>query len=368
MLSPMHSIWSTKPNTSTKGRVFVGLSGGVDSAVSAALLQQQGYEVTGVFIRIAIEGYPCTAGQDKLDAMRVAAHLRIPFKELDLSQEYKKKVFEISIKEFEKGRTPNPDALCNREIKFGLFFDWCISQEADFVATGHYAQIKDGQLFAGADENKDQSYFLWAVGETALRKTMFPVGHLRKSEVRALALRFGLPNAARKDSQGLCFLGPVSMDDMLRRELTLVPGKVLDEAGEEVGTHEGVQAYTLGQRHGFVLHAQGPDTLPHFVVAKDAGRNTITVSTKKVPDTAGTTVHLAEVNWIGPVGDGPCMARFRYRQKLIPAQLRKSDFRGSLTSAVITLLEPHYVPLGQSLVLYQGERCLGGGVADTVDN
>jgi len=370
-------FWKSKK----KGKVFVGLSGGVDSAVSAALLQQEGYEVTGVFIRIALPGYPCTAGQDKLDAMRVAAHLRIPFKEIDLSQEYQKRVFDMSIAEFSRGRTPNPDTLCNKEIKFGLFFDWCMSQGADFVATGHYARIVSAKpaqkkvlgsatpqpdhfseqvlLHTATDTEKDQSYFLWAVGETALRKTMFPVGRLRKPEVRALALRFGLPNAARKDSQGLCFLGPISMDDMLRRELTLVPGKVLDEAGEEVGTHEGVQAYTLGQRHGFVLHAQDPDTLPHFVVAKDAGRNTITVSTKKVPDTASTTVRLADVNWIGPAGDGPCTARFRYRQKLIPAQLR---------GAMVTLLEPHYVPAGQSLVLYRGERCLGGGVADTVDN
>src|SRR3989344_4221751 len=224
MLSPMRSIGSTKQNTSTKGRVFVGLSGGVDSAVSAALLQQQGYEVTGVFIRIALPGYPCAGGQDKLDAMRVAAHLRIPFKELDLSREYKKKVFEIAIKEFEKVRTPNPDALCNREIKFGLFFDYCIVQGADYVATGHYARVVRPdpalpavELHAGADEDKDQSYFLWAVDERKLRKTLFPLGDIKKTEVRALAKKLRLPNAERKDSQGLCFLGPISMSDMLRR-------------------------------------------------------------------------------------------------------------------------------------------------------
>ena len=365
MLSPMRSIWPTKESTSTKGRVFVGLSGGVDSAVSAALLQRQGYEVTGVFIRIAIDGYPCTAGVDKLDAMRVAAHLRIPFLSVDLSQEYRKRIFEFSIFEFSKGRTPNPDALCNREIKFGLFFDWCMAQGAEMVATGHYAQTKDGQLYAGADENKDQSYFLWAVPEMKLRKTLFPVGSFTKQEVRALAKKFGLPNAERKDSQGLCFLGPVSMDEMLRKELQLVPGNVLDESGAVVGKHEGVQAYTLGQRHGFALSAQTPDTQPHFVIAKDVKRNTITVSANKFPEHAReTVVELGETNWIGEHKDGEYSARYRYRQKLIPAVLRRLNLSSSagLTCAEVTLLEPHFVPEGQSLVLYDGARCIGGGV------
>src|SRR3989344_3831120 len=241
-----HMFWQKQ-----KGKkLFVGLSSGVDSAVSATLLQQQGYDVTGVFIRIVIDGYPCTAGEDKVDAMRVAAHLRIPFFTVDLSKEYTKRVFEVSVAEFAKGRTPNPDALCNREIKFGLFFDWCIAQGADFVATGHYAQVENEQgrtlLKMGGDPDKDQSYFLWAVPETKLRKTMFPVGGLAKPEVRRLARNFGLPNADRKDSQGLCFLGPVSIDEMLHRELRLVQGDVLDEAGAVLGKHEDVQAYTLG--------------------------------------------------------------------------------------------------------------------------
>ncbi len=361
----MPSIWPTKRNTSTKGRVFVGLSGGVDSAVSAALLQKEGYEVTGVFIRIALEGYPCTAGEDKIDAMRVAAHLRIPFLSVDLSQEYIDLVFETSVKEFSKGRTPNPDALCNREIKFGLFFDWCMAQGAEMVATGHYAQTwsSDDQvlLLAGADENKDQSYFLWAVPETKLRKTLFPVGSLTKPEVRRLAKKFGLPNSDRKDSQGLCFLGPVSIDEMLHKELQLVPGNVVDENGAVVGKHEGVQAYTLGQRHGFDLSAQTPDTQPHFVIAKDVGRNTITVSTSKFPEhVRETVVELSETNWIGPYSakatqGEKLMARYRYRQKLIPAEV-------NIEKSTVTLFEPHFVPEGQSLVLYDGARCVGGGV------
>src|SRR3989344_5890872 len=238
-------------------KVFVGLSGGVDSAVSAALLQKAGHEVTGVFIRIALPGYPCSAGEDQLDAMRVAAHLKIPFFAIDLSKEYKKKVFEISMAEFAKGRTPNPDALCNREIKFGLFFDWCIEQGRTL-------------LKMGADPDKDQSYFLWAVPETKLKQTLFPIGSLKKIEVRKLAGRFGLPNAARKDSQGLCFLGDVSIDDMLQQELTLVPGGVLNEEGAVVGKHAGVQAYTLGQRHGFGLSVQSPSSAPQYVIEKDA--------------------------------------------------------------------------------------------------
>ncbi len=346
----------------TKGKkVFAGLSGGVDSAVSAALLQQQGYDVHGVFIRIALPGYPCSAGVDKIDAMRVAAHLKISFVEIDMSEEYEREVFKTSMREFAKGRTPNPDALCNREIKFGLFYEWAMSEGADFVATGHYAQVdsrtSDVRLLAGADENKDQSYFLWMVPETKLAKTLFPVGGIKKPEVRALAKKFKLPNAERKDSQGLCFLGEVSIDDMLHREIELVPGDVLNEAGEVVGAHEGAQAYTLGQRHGFTLFSQTPDSVPYYVIEKDVEFNTITVSPNKFPTNAAKTeVLLTETNWIGEIKNGNYFARYRYRQELIPA-IKETDNK-------ITLLKPHYVPLGQSLVLYEGERCLGGGIID----
>jgi len=338
-------------------KVFVGLSGGVDSATSAALLSQEGHDVTGVFIRIAIDGYPCTAGEDRLDAMRVAAYLQIPFKEIDLSAEYKQKVFDESIKEFARGRTPNPDTLCNKEIKFGLFFNWCMSNGAERVATGHYAQIQDGQLYMGADTEKDQSYFLWAVPQEQLAKTIFPIGHLHKSEVRTLAEKFGLPNAARKDSQGLCFLGPISVQDMLARELAPKPGDVLDESGKVVGKHDGALLYTLGQRHGFELFAHTPTTLPHYVVAKDIEHNMITVSTNKFPTNATKTlVTLADTNWIGEHASGNYQARYRYRQALIAARM---------DGTTLILNEPHYIPVGQSLVVYDGERCMGGGVVDT---
>ena len=174
-------------------KVFVGLSGGVDSAVSAALLQQQGHEVTGVFIRIALPGYPCSAGEDKISAQRVAAHLRIPFIEIDLSKEYADEVFAYTIAELKKGRTPNPDTLCNKTIKFGAFYEYARSHGADAVATGHYARVKNGLLYKGVDADKDQSYFLWMVPHEVLQHTMFPIGEMRKTEVRALAANLACP-------------------------------------------------------------------------------------------------------------------------------------------------------------------------------
>lgn len=343
-------------------KVFVGLSGGVDSAVSAALLQKEGYDLHGVFIRIALPGYPCSAGADKIDAMRVAAHLRIPFEEIDLSKEYEEEVFKISVAEFARGRTPNPDILCNREVKFGTFFKWCIQEGADYVATGHYARTKkigeETHLLAGVDTTKDQSYFLWAVPESALQKTLFPIGHLKKTAVRVLAKKFRLPNAERKDSQGLCFLSGITVEDMLHKELHPEPGNVLSESGEVIGMHDGAALYTLGQRHGFILSSQSPTETPHFVVKKDAAANTITVSTSRFPKgVTETALILTETNWIGAVSAGACKARFRYRQSLIAADYRNNS---------VILREPYFVPEGQSVVLYEGQRCSGGGIVDKV--
>lgn len=294
--------------------------------------------------------------------MRVAAHLDIPFIEVDLSREYEREVFRPSIDEWKRGLTPNPDTLCNEKIKFGVFYDFCMSQGADVVATGHYAQAQDGQLFISADKNKDQSYFLWAVPETHVKKVMFPVGNLTKPEVRALAERFNLPNAARHDSQGLCFLGDISIDDMLAREVGHAQGDVFDEDGSVIGTHEGAAFYTLGQRHGFSLSHDSPDAKPQYVIAKDIARNTITVSQYKFPrDAKKTRIGLMHANWIGEVGAGACEARYRYRQELIPAAIISKEGDG----AEVDLEAPQYVPLGQSLVLYEGDRCLGGGVIES---
>jgi tRNA-specific 2-thiouridylase len=342
-----------------KEKVFVGLSGGVDSAVSAALLTKAGYDVTGVFIRIALPGYPCSAGQDKIDAMRVAAKLEIPFVEIDLSKEYEQEVFKTSVDAYKHGNTPNPDTLCNREIKFGAWYAWAKQHGADMVATGHYAQQKDGLLFAGLDASKDQSYFLWMVPKDVLEHTLFPVGGMHKTQVRALAQKFGLPNATRKDSQGLCFLGDITIDDMLHRELHLTPGDVVTEKGEVVGSHDGVPLYTLGQRHGFTLFAHTPETKPHFVIKKDMVANIITVSTERFPTGASTTeLTLAETNWIGEIPAGQMFARYRYHQTLIPAELSADKLEA-------VLQEPHYVPLGQSLVFYTSDgRCVGGGIVE----
>lgn len=356
----MMGSWRIRKSIGKK--VFVGLSGGVDSAVSAALLKKAGYDVTGVFIRIALPGYPCSAGVDRVDAMRVAAKLEIPFMELDLSKHYEEQIFQNTLSEFKKGRTPNPDVLCNREIKFGEFYTFAKQHGADFVATGHYAQTKNGKLYAARDAAKEQSYFLWMVPSAVLEHTLFPVGDLEKSQVRALAEKFKLPNATRKDSQGLCFLGDVSLADMLIKELSPVPGDVVSEHGERIGRHKGAMLYTLGERHGFELFAHTPDTKPHFVIAKDAQANTITVSEHRFPRGATKTeCVLTETNWIGDTAQGQLFARYRYHQKLIPAEL-KADRH------TVILPEPQYVPEGQSLVLYTeeggDERCLGGGIVD----
>jgi tRNA-uridine 2-sulfurtransferase len=212
------------------------------------------------------------------------------------------------------------------------------------------------ELYAGIDSEKDQSYFLWMVPEEALRHTLFPVGDKTKTQVRALAKKFGLPNAERPDSQGLCFLGDISIQDLLTRELTLIPGNVLDESGVIIGRHEGVASYTLGQRHGFELFVQHERTVPHYIIAKNSKDNTITISENKFPHRSHkTSITLINTNWIGEVPNGPCRARYRYRQVLISA-----DKKGN----TVCLHEPHYVPSGQSLVLYHNDRCFGGGIID----
>lgn len=353
-MHPVLSFFSRHRTT-----VFVGLSGGVDSAVSAALLQRQGYRVVGAFIRIALPGYPCSAGEDRRDALRVAAHLGIPFREIDLSEEYRVAVFDETMRSYARGETPNPDTLCNREIKFGIFFDWAMKQGADLVATGHYARTSRGKLYMSADLKKDQSYFLWAVPSAKLRKTLFPVGGFTKEKVRKLAARFKLPNSERPDSQGLCFLGGVDIADALAREIEITSGDVYSPEGDRIGRHSGVALYTLGQRHGFTLNPDVPK-VPHYVIRKDTARNSIVVSPLKRPTGhAGVCITLREPNWIGPVRDGSCKARFRYRQALMPAFLRGE-------SGEVELFQPHYVPEGQSLVLYRGTRCLGGGIIDTL--
>ena len=341
-------------------RVFVGLSGGVDSAVSAALLKSQGYEVVGVFIKIwQPEFIECTWQKDRLDAMRVAATLGIPFREINLSEEYKKEVVEDMLANYARGVTPNPDVLCNVHIKFGAFLDWALAEGADIIATGHYARVrKEGstyQLLRGKDSNKDQSYFLCGLRQEALAHVMFPVGEYTKPEVRVLAKKYGLPNAKRPDSQGLCFVGDVNVYEFLTRFLPTEEGNVLDANGRIIGRHKGAILYTIGQRHGFEIG--GGENVPHYVIGLDVKENEIVVSRNKA-DAARKELKIKEIHWITrtklPLS---CTAHVRYRDMVRPCTLRaEKDF------FVAKFEEPTIASPGQSLVLYEGDICLGGGI------
>lgn len=346
-------------------KVFVGLSGGVDSAVSAALLKEQGYDVTGVFIKVWQPDFlPCTWRDERRDAMRVAIALDIPFLFFDFEEEYKKGVVDKMLAEYKTGRTPNPDVLCNKEVKFGAF--WKKAQElgADYIATGHYARIEDGKLKEGKDKEKDQSYFLWTLAPRDLSHTLFPVGNLEKREVRELAKKFSLPVSEKKDSQGICFIGDVSMEEFLSHYIKTKPGRVLDVNGETIGTHNGAVFYTIGERHGFEVTKKKPEDGAFYVVSKSMGANTITVSNKE-PEIilhSPSKVVIKDASWItepeGPVISG----RIRYRGEKIPATL----FLEGKKLGVQFERPVRGLSLGQSIVFYDEETCLGGGVMDEV--
>jgi tRNA-specific 2-thiouridylase len=349
-----------------KKKVFVGMSGGVDSSVSAALLLEQGYEVTGVFIKVWNPDWlPCNWKEERRDAMRVAAALDIPFITLDLQEEYKKGVVDYMLDEYKKGRTPNPDVMCNKEVKFGHFLTKARAMGADYIATGHYAQVKEQKgvytLFEGKDKNKDQSYFLWTLGQEELAHTLFPVGHLQKSEVRELAEKFKLPTATKKDSQGICFIGKVDMKEFLSHYIESKPGNVLNEKGEVIGSHEGAVFYTIGQRHGFTIEEKTPEDKPYYIIAKNSEANTIIVSHKVHEDQALQSIQkirLGEKSWVGPTSATPLQARIRYRQEKQKITLKQD---------MVTFQKPQDgVSKGQSVVLYRGEECLGGGVIEEV--
>ena len=301
-------------------KIFVGLSGGVDSAVSAAILQQAGAQVTGVFIKGWYPpGMPCTWAAERRDAMRVAARLHIPFLTLDASAEYKKGVIDYLLSEYRAGRTPNPDVMCNREVKFGAFYRFAMSKGADAIAMGHY---RSGE--------KDQSYFLWAVPKDILDTTFFPIGNLEKSEVRSLAKKFNLPVAEKKDSQGICFLGSVSVEDFLRNEF---------------GNDNPALLYTLGQR---VSRADGP----WYVVGKDVEKKEIKVS--KTRASGARETRFADTNWfIEPTGE--LVAQYRYRGPCIPGRVEKNRF-------VSTRPFPEAPAPGQSIVFYGDDELVGGGI------
>lgn len=349
-----------------KKKVAVAMSGGVDSSVSATLLLEEGYEVTGVFIKTwSAPWMPCTWREERRDAMRVAAQLHIPFRTLDLSKEYEEEVVRYMIDEYKKGNTPNPDVMCNKHIKFGGFFQWAMKEGFDFVATGHYAQVKceggECQLCAGTDKNKDQSYFLWTLTQEQLMKTFFPVGHMEKNDVRKLAEKFELITAQKKDSQGICFLGKVDMKEFLSHYIDQSPGDVLNTKGEVIGVHDGAVFLTLGQRHGFTILQKSPNTPIYYVVKKDIPKNTITVATQEeVQKSLAQTITVREINLISatPFDSLTCEARLRYRQTLFPVTVTKEENMFS-----VTLLEPQpFIQSGQSMVFYKDNCCLGGGI------
>lgn len=347
--------------------VFVGLSGGVDSALSAALLKEEGYNVVGAFIKIwQPEFIECTWREDRLDAMRVCAALEIPYKEIDLSEEYKRDVVGRMIAEYARGITPNPDVLCNRAIKFGHFLEWALGSGADMIATGHYARIeRRGNCYAllrGSDRQKDQSYFLYALSQESLARALFPVGRMEKQGVRAEAARRGIPVARKRDSQGLCFVGDVALPGFLSRYIALEDGDVVDGDGRVIGTHGGAALYTLGQRHGFRITAPHAAEMPHFVVRVDAASNTIVVSARR-EDAAVECASLSRMHWIREEGaDGDAfMSTARYRQEAVETTFEMRSGR-----AFARFARPQIAAPGQSLVFYTGDECAGGGAVEAV--
>lgn len=351
-------------------RVLVALSGGVDSSVSAALLRDEGYRTEGVFVVTWTAPWlPCTWREEHDDARRVAEQLGIPFHTLDLSDAYERAVVRYMVTEYTEGRTPNPDVMCNKEIKFGALFAWARDHGFDYLATGHYAQCtRDSdtglyRLHAGLDRNKDQSYFLWTLTQEHLAHVLFPVGNLEKRDVRALARHYNLATADKKDSQGICFVGHVDLKEFLSRYVTTTPGNVLSPRGDVLGTHDGALFYTLGQRHGFSVRARSPHDTPLYVTEKDITRNTITVAPQTHPLPPGRQdIQLRDTHWVAPdrpVSGTAYLARLRYRQKLFPVTYEETH---DCSSTVAPMERQRYVSPGQSMVLYDGNECLGGGI------
>lgn len=350
----------SKGKTVKKQTVYVAMSGGVDSSVAAALLKKRGFNVVGVFMRPwsssakASDGQatPCLWQSDREDALRVATVLDIPLKTWDFSHEYGKHVTKYMIDGYRKGLTPNPDVMCNREIKFGLFFKRAIKEGADFVATGHYARTKNGEMFTAEDSNKDQTYFLWTLTRDQLSKTLFPIGDYTKPEVRKLAKKFKLPTAAKKDSQGVCFVGPMNVKAFLKRHIKPKKGKVLYIDGRVLSEHDGAWYYTIGQRHGLNITLGGG---PYFVVSKDVKKNIVVVGSEKDLNSKGARV--TELNWIGKAPKLPInlSVKIRYRTLAVPARLSKNG--------KLEFKKPQRaITPGQSAVFYLKNKVLGGGI------
>lgn len=355
-------------------RVVVGMSGGVDSSVTAWLLKEQGYDVIGVFMKNwddTDERGVCTATEDYKDVAKVADKIGIPYYSVNFEKEYWDRVFEYFLDEYKKGRTPNPDVMCNKEIKFKAFLDYAMSLGADYVATGHYARVRrneDGtvSMLRGVDGNKDQTYFLNQLTQEQLQKTMFPLGEMEKPEVRRLAEEADLATAHKKDSTGICFIGERNFKEFLSQYLPAQPGDMVTLDGEVKGKHDGLMYYTIGQRKGLGIGGNGVTNEPWFVIGKNMAQNQLIVGQGfHHPNLYADTLEASDIHF---TSNSPkpqtfkCTAKFRYRQQDVPVTVELNEDQ---TQARVRFDEPaRAITPGQAVVFYDGEECLGGGLID----